>query len=85
MLDVRTPEEFSKGSIDGAVNMNVDELRAHLKHLDKSKMYVIYCQVGLRGYLANRILRNHGYKVVNLNGGYNLWKTVFPGKEMLQN
>ena len=85
LLDVRTPEEFSKGSIDGAVNINVDELRAHIKDLDKSKMYVIYCQVGLRGYLANRILRNHGYKAMNLNGGYNLWKTVFPRKEMVQN
>jgi len=44
--------------------------------LDKNKMYAIYCQVGLRGYLANRIMRNNGFRAVNLNGGYNLWSKV---------
>lgn len=76
ILDVRTSKEFSGGAIEGAINLNVDDLRANLEKLDKNKMYAIYCQVGLRGYLANRIMRNNGFRAVNLNGGYNLWSKV---------
>ena len=76
ILDVRTSKEFSGGAIEGAININVDDLRANLEKLDKNKMYAIYCQVGLRGYLANRIMRNNGFRAVNLNGGYNLWSKV---------
>lgn len=78
ILDVRTPKEFSGGHIEGAVNINVDDLRENLQKLDKEKIYAIYCQVGLRGYLANRIMKNNGYRAVNLNGGYNLWSKVNP-------
>ena len=76
ILDVRTSKEFTGGAIEGAININVDDLRANLEKLDKNKMYAIYCQVGLRGYLANRIMRNNGFRAVNLNGGYNLWAKV---------
>ena len=76
ILDVRTSKEFSGGAIEGAININLDDLRANLEKLDKNKMYAIYCQVGLRGYLANRIMRNNGFRAVNLNGGYNLWSKV---------
>jgi len=47
-----------------------------LDFFDKNKKYVIYCQIGLRGYLAQRILRNNGIYSVNLNGGYGLWKPL---------
>lgn len=77
ILDVRTSKEFSGGHIKGAVNINVDDLRENIQNLDKNKMYAIYCQVGLRGYLANRILINNGFKAVNLNGGYNLWSKIY--------
>ena len=76
ILDVRTSKEFSGGYIEGAININVDDLRENLQNLDKNKVYAIYCQVGLRGYLANRIMRNNGFKAVNLNGGYNLWSKI---------
>lgn len=76
ILDVRTSKEFSGGAIEGAININVDDLRENLQNLDKNKLYAIYCQVGLRGYLANRIMRNNGFRAVNLNGGYNLWAKV---------
>lgn len=76
ILDVRTSKEFSGGAIEGAVNINVDDLRENLQNLDEEKVYAIYCQVGLRGYLANRIMRNNGFRAVNLNGGYNLWSKV---------
>lgn len=76
LLDVRTAREYAEGHIPGAVNINVDHLRETLPELDKDRVYIIYCQIGLRGYLANRILRNFGFRAVNLNGGYNLWSKV---------
>lgn len=77
VLDVRTSLEFEQGHIENAININVDLLRDELKNLDRNKKYIVYCQVGLRGYLAHRILKNNGYQVVNLNGGFNLWNKIF--------
>jgi NADPH-dependent 2,4-dienoyl-CoA reductase/sulfur reductase-like enzyme/rhodanese-related sulfurtransferase len=76
LIDVRSPKEFESGAIPNAINMDVDTLRDHLDFFDKDKKYVIYCQVGLRGYLAQRILRNNNIYSVNLNGGYGVWKPV---------
>lgn len=78
LLDVRSADEFENGHIQSAVNINVDDLRANINKLDQSKTYVVYCQVGLRGYLAHRILKNNGFNVFNLNGGYNLWSKIYP-------
>ena len=76
ILDVRKPEECKEGIIKGAKNIPLDELRDRLDELDKEKMILIYCQVGLRGYLAYRILRLNGFgKIKNLSGGY---KTYYP-------
>ncbi len=75
LLDVRSSEEFASGSISGAVNIPIDELRARLDELPKNRSIFVYCEAGLRGYLAQRTLRQSGYgKVVNLSGGYRLWK-----------
>lgn len=83
VLDVRTPQEHGRGNIENSVNINIDELRERINELDKDQTYVIYCQVGLRGYLANRILRNNGFNnVVNLQGGYNLWSRVHAEKKL---
>lgn len=76
LIDVRTKTEFENGSIPNAINMDLDTLRANLDFFDKNKKYVIYCQIGLRGYLAQRVLRNNNIDSVNLNGGYGLWKPV---------
>jgi CoA-disulfide reductase len=70
LLDVRTEEEFANGHIKGAVNMPVDDLRERMNELDKNKTIVEYCQVGLRGYIADRILTQNGFKVLNVTGGY---------------
>lgn len=70
LVDVRSPIEYSNGFIDGAINIPVDELRGRLGELDKNKEIWVYCQVGLRGYTASRILSQLGYKVKNLTGGY---------------
>jgi len=77
LVDVRTAAEFAKGSIPGASLMPVDELRERLKTLDPAKEYLAFCQVGLRGYLACRILTQHGFRARNLSGGYKryqMWK-----------
>lgn len=74
LVDVRTADEYSLGAIPGAINIPVDELRNRLSELPKDKPIVVTCAVGLRGYLAYRILVQHGYKdVKNLSGGYKTW------------
>lgn len=71
LIDVRTAEEYEFGSIPTARNINVNQLREHLEELDRNKPLVLFCQIGLRGYLAYRILRQHGFtQVRNLSGGY---------------
>ena len=70
LLDVRTEVEFENGHLEGALNIPVDNLRERLNELDKTKTIVEYCQVGLRGYIADRILSQNGFKVLNVTGGY---------------
>jgi NADPH-dependent 2,4-dienoyl-CoA reductase/sulfur reductase-like enzyme/rhodanese-related sulfurtransferase len=76
LLDVRTPKEFAEGSIEGAVNLPVDTLRAQLDSLPRSGRIVICCGVGQRGYVATRLLRQHGFDAVNLAGGYRTYRMV---------
>jgi rhodanese-related sulfurtransferase len=70
LLDVRTPEEFSRGTIPGAMNIPVDELRRRIDELPRNKTIAAFCQVGQRGYLATRILLQAGIRVINVSGGY---------------
>lgn len=79
ILDVREPEEFALGAIPGAVNIPLGQLRSRLGELDKTKFTVCYCQVGLRGYLAERILKQNGFRAANLSGGWTTWKMFHPG------
>ena len=74
LVDVRTELEFAAGTMPGAINIPVDDLRARINELDKTKSIYIFCQVGLRGYLAQRILVQNGFQnVKNISGGYALW------------
>ncbi len=77
LLDVRTEGEFARGTIPGFWNLPLDSIRDSLNKLDKDKPVYVTCQVGLRGYLAARILMQHGFDVCNLSGGYRLWNSVF--------
>lgn len=70
VLDVRTPAEYAGGCIPGAVNVPIDDLRNRLAEIPREKPIVTYCQVGMRGYLATRILLQSGFAVSNLSGGY---------------
>ncbi len=73
LLDVRTADEFRADSIDGAVNIPVNELRPRLGELPKNKRIIAYCAVGLRGYVAQRMLTLSGFDAVNLCGGFKTW------------
>lgn len=74
VLDVREPEENELGAIPGAINIRLGDIRKRLGELDKSKQIVCHCQVGLRGYLAERILKQNGFHAANLSGGWLTWK-----------
>jgi NADPH-dependent 2,4-dienoyl-CoA reductase/sulfur reductase-like enzyme/rhodanese-related sulfurtransferase len=70
VVDVRSPAEFSRGHLPSAVNIPLNELREGISLLHKEVPVVVYCQVGYRGYLGYRILKQSGFDVVNLDGGY---------------
>jgi len=73
ILDARTSEEFALGHIEGSVNIPNTEIRTRMGELPRDRVILIYCGVGIRGYLGERILRQNGFgRVANLAGG---WKT----------
>lgn len=81
LLDVRTKAEFSLGTINGAVNIPLDELRERIGELPADKSIYVFCQVGLRGYIAARMLMGRGFaSVKNLNGGYLVYNTIIQDK-----
>lgn len=75
LLDVRTRVEFAAGTIPGAVNIPLDELRGRLGELPADRPITIFCRVGQRGYLAARILMAAGRNdCANLSGGFVTWR-----------
>lgn len=77
LLDVRTRDEFQLGTIDGAVNIPLDELRQHLQELPRNQKIVVFCGVGLRAHVACRILTQSGFSnVFNLAGGLKTYETA---------
>ena len=77
LIDVRTPEEFATGAIDGAINIPLDDMRALLDRIPTDHPIVVYCGVGLRGYLASNILRQRGFDdVSNLVGGLKTYRAA---------
>jgi NADPH-dependent 2,4-dienoyl-CoA reductase/sulfur reductase-like enzyme/peroxiredoxin family protein/rhodanese-related sulfurtransferase/TusA-related sulfurtransferase len=76
LLDVRTDFERQGGGIPGSLHIPLDSLRSRLSELPKGGEILVYCQVGLRGYLAQRILMQHGFKARNLSGGYLTWQSL---------
>ncbi|WP_214845959.1 CoA-disulfide reductase [Exiguobacterium sp. S90] len=76
LLDVREPSENELGSIPGSVNISLPTLRTSLDELPKDQPIYVTCQVGLRGYVASQLLKQNGFDVKNLSGGYKTWATV---------
>lgn len=81
VIDVREPSEHEMGAVPGAINIPLGSLRTRLAELDRAKTYVTCCAVGLRGYLAERILKQNGFKVYNLSGGWATWRLFHPERE----
>ena len=79
LLDTRTRGEYRYGHIDGFINIPLNSLRKHLDEIDKSKPVYVTCHVGLRGYVATRILSQNGFDAYNLSGGYKLYSSIFGG------
>ncbi|ERP31322.1 FAD-dependent oxidoreductase [Chitinivibrio alkaliphilus] len=77
LLDVRTLEEYELGSIDGALHVPLDELRTRRHELDSTRPIIVFCQVGLRGHVASRILSQAGFSVKNLSGGYKTYQWYY--------
>jgi rhodanese-related sulfurtransferase len=72
ILDVRTFGEVELGTLPGAINIPIDEIRERLAEIPEGKILVT-CQVGQRGHAATRLLRELGYEAINLDGGYLTW------------
>jgi rhodanese-related sulfurtransferase/TusA-related sulfurtransferase len=77
LIDVREPVEREFGFIEGSINISLNDLRNRLEELPKDQTIFVSCQVGLRGYLAARILMNNGLKVKNVDGGWKTYSFVF--------
>jgi len=74
LIDLRNKDELDEsGRIERAVHIPLDELRNRLDELDKNKRYILFCAVGLRGYIGYRILSQHGFDARNLSGGFKTW------------
>ena len=76
LVDIRTPAETQAGTIGSAINIPLDELRSRISELPRDKELLVFCQVGLRGYIACRILSQIGYKCRNLTGGYKTFRVA---------
>ena len=77
LVDVRTPMEYEAGALPGAINIPLDTMRSGMAGIPKNKPIVVYCGVGLRGYLASNILRMNGFdNVRNLVGGIKTYRTA---------
>jgi len=83
LVDVRHHYEFKRGTIEGAINIPVDNLRNRINEISKDKNVIIFCKQGLRGYIAYKILKQKGFKnIKNLSGGY---LTYFPAIQKQSN
>ncbi len=81
LLDVRTPAEIAAAPLPGTLNITLDDLRARLAELPRDRELLVLCQVGLRGYLACRILSQNGFRCRNITGGYKTMMAVKSARE----
>ncbi len=82
LLDTRTVQEYSKGHVNGFVNIPVDELRERIGEIDRTKPVYVICQSGLRSYIASRILTGNGFDAYNFAGGFRFYDAVRNDKEL---
>ena len=80
LLDVRTEAEFHRGHIEQAVNIPVDDLRNRLEEIPRDRTLLVYCLTGIRSYYACRMLRQVGFRALNLSGGYMVYCATRPSR-----
>ncbi|HFI0403391.1 TPA: FAD-dependent oxidoreductase [Streptococcus suis] len=78
LLDVRNPGEVANGQFKEFIHIPLDQLRERIGELDNSKEYIVSCHSGLRSYIAERMLKEHGFSVKNLDGAFSLYKMALP-------
>lgn len=78
LLDVRNESELAQGAFPNATHIPLNELRDRLSELDPSQEWIVSCHSGLRSYVAERILKQHGFHVKNLDGAFALYRAVLP-------
>lgn len=76
ILDVREAAERETGFIPGSIHIPLPELRRRIQEIPKEKEVIVYCAVGLRAYIASRILKQRGFKVKNLSGGFRSYTPI---------
>lgn len=84
LLDVRTPQEYRGGHIEGFRLIPVDELRERLGELERGKPVYVICQSGLRSYIACRILAGYGFDAYNFAGGFRYYGTVVSDRRLVE-
>ncbi|MEW5819797.1 MAG: FAD-dependent oxidoreductase, partial [Cyanobacteriota bacterium] len=84
IINVSEKEEHANANIENSICIPLIELRDSLSQIDKNKLIITYCQMGLRGYIAYRILKENGFNVKNLVGGFKLYK-AFKEMDLLDN
>ena len=84
LLDTRTVREFSRGHVEGFVNIPVDELRERIDELEKGKKVYVICQSGLRSYIASRILEGYGFEAYNFSGGFRFYDAVMNDRALIE-
>ncbi|GCF95337.1 CoA-disulfide reductase [Enterococcus florum] len=78
LLDVRNPEEIAEGRFKTFISIPLSQLRERMAELDPHKQYIVSCHSGLRSYIAERILKQSGFQVENLDGAFSLYQVVKP-------
>jgi NADPH-dependent 2,4-dienoyl-CoA reductase/sulfur reductase-like enzyme/rhodanese-related sulfurtransferase len=76
LVDVRTEREVETGNIQGATNIPLDDLRKRINEIPRDRLILVSCQVGLRAYIAARILTQHGFAVKNIAGGFKTYQIL---------
>jgi rhodanese-related sulfurtransferase len=76
LLDVREPEEFEQGHLEGALNIPLTQLRARIAEVPRGRELWLYCAAGQRAYFAQRLLLQRGFDAKNLSGGYMTWLSL---------
>ncbi len=82
LLDVREPDEFAKGHLDGATNVPLSQLRKREGEVPRDREVWVYCAAGQRAYFAQRLLRQRGVNALNLSGGFTTWRSMHDAGEL---